>query len=215
MSKEHLDPRGRDVEAILRELDQKDLELIETPDQVWDGIEATLGLGEEAPESVVVSLGSRVRTGRRVLVGVAAALIGVVIAVGIAISSNDGTGEVLATATLAYDPVSFDSLGNAAGGSASLVSRDQQLAIEIVDSRLPDPGEGADLEVWLIRPDEEGNVADLVSLGVVDPDELALLEIPASHDPAVYYLVDISVEPRDGDASHSGRTILRGPLNYV
>ena len=214
MSNEHLDPEGREVEAILRELDQKDLELLETPDQVWDGIEATLGLGEAAPETVV-PLGSRRWTGRRVLVGLAAALVGVVIAVGIFLSGNDGTRQVLATAMLAYDPVSFDSLGVTASGDASLVSQDDQLVIEIVDSRLPDPGEGADLEVWLIQPDDQGNVADLVSLGLVNPVEPGVLEIPASHDPAVYYVVDISVEPRDGDASHSGRSILRGPLTYA
>ncbi|MXY77782.1 MAG: anti-sigma factor [Acidimicrobiia bacterium] len=214
MSNGHLDPKGREVEAILRELDQRDLELFETPDQVWDGIEATLGLGETAPETVV-SLDSRRWTGRRVLMGLAAALVGVVIAVGIFLAGNDGTRQVLATAMLAYDPVSFDRLGNAASGNASLVSQDDQLVIEIVDSRLPDPGEGADLEVWLIQPDDEGNVADLVSLGVVNPVEPGVLEIPASHDPAVYYVVDISVEPRDGDASHSGRSILRGPLTYA
>ena len=214
MSNRHLDPKGREVEAILRELDQKDLELLEIPDQVWDGIEATLGLGEEAPETVV-SLDSRRWTGRRVLMGLAAALVGVVIAVGIFLAGNDGTRQVLATAMLAYDPVSFDSLGEAASGNASLVSQDDQLVIEIVDSRLPDPGEGADLEVWLIQPDDQGNVADLVSLGAVDPVEPGVLEIPASHDPAVYYVVDISVEPRDGDASHSGRSILRGPLTYA
>lgn len=214
MSNEHLDPKGREVEAILRDLDQRDLELLETPDQVWDGIEATLGLGEAAPETVV-SLDSRRWTGRRVLMGLAAALVGVVIAVGIFLAGSDGTRQVLATTMLAYDPVSFDRLGDAASGNASLVSQDDQLVIEIVDSRLPDPGEGADLEVWLIQPDDEGNVADLVSLGVVNPVEPGVLEIPASHDPAVYYVVDISVEPRDGDASHSGRSILRGPLTYA
>ncbi|MXV97076.1 MAG: anti-sigma factor, partial [Gemmatimonadetes bacterium] len=187
MSNEHLDPKDREVEAILRDLDQRDLELLETPDQVWDGIEATLGLGEAAPETVV-SLDSRRWTGRRVLMGLAAALVGVVIAVGIFLAGNDGTRQVLATAMLAYDPVSFDRLGDAASGNASLVSQDDQLVIEIVDSRLPDPGEGADLEVWLIQPDNEGNVADLVSLGVVNPVEPGVLEIPASHDPAVYYV---------------------------
>lgn len=210
MSNERFDSSDQALEAILRDLDQKDLELLETPDQVWDGIETTLGIGKDT-SATVVPLPSRKWTGRHVLVA-AAALIAVVIGVGIFLSSNDDTGEILATATLAYDPVSFDSLGNAASGDAALVSHDDRLTIEIVDSRLPDPGEGADLEVWLIQPDDEGNVVDLVSLGVVDPDEPSVLEIPSSHDPGVYYVVDISVEPRDGDASHSGRTILRGPL---
>ncbi len=214
MSKEYPDPTGRDVEAILRDLDQQDLELLETPDQVWDSIETTLGLGEGTPETVV-PLRSRKWTGRRVLVGAAAALIAVVIGVGIFLAANDDTGEILATATLAYDPVSFDSLGDAASSDASLVLRGDKLTIEFADSQLPYPGEGADLEVWLIRPDAEGNVADLVSLGVVSPGEPEILDVPSSHDPAVYYVVDISVEPRDGDVTHSGRSILRGRLTYA
>lgn len=179
MSKERFDSSDQALEAILGDLEQKDLELLEPPAQVWDGIEATLG--EDSSETVV-PLRSRRWTGRQVLVA-AAALIALVIGVGIFLSPSDDTGEVLATATLAYDPASFDSLGNAASGGASLVSYDDKLTIEIVDSRLPDPGEGADLEVWLIQPDAEGNVVDLVSLGVVNRDEPGLLDIPSSHDP--------------------------------
>ena len=82
----------------------------------------------------------------------------------------------------------------------------------IVDAALPSPGVGADLEVWLIRPDDAGNVASLVSLGVIDPTDPGSLAVPAGYDPDAYFIVDISVEPRDGDISHSGRTILRGPL---
>ena len=36
--------------------------------------------------------------------------------------------------------------------------------------------------------------------------------VPAELDPDVYSIVDISIEPRDGDAAHSGRSILRGTL---
>ncbi len=75
----------------------------------------------------------------------------------------------------------------------------------------PTPEAGADLEVWLIRPDADGNVADLVSLGVVDPADPGSLDVPGGYVPDAYYVVDISVEPRDGDAGHSGRSILRGP----
>lgn len=170
-----------------------------------------LGIREGTTDNVI-PLGSRKWAGWYVVVGVAAALIAVVIGIGILLSANDEAGKVLATATLVHDPVSFDSLGDNTSSGASLISHDDKLTIEIVDSRLPDPGEGADLEVWLIQPDDEDNVVDLVSLGVVDPDDSCVLEIASSHDPAVYYVVDISIEPQDGDPSHSGRTILRGPL---
>ena len=39
--------------------------------------------------------------------------------------------------------------------------------------------------------------------------------VPAELDPDVYSIVDISIEPRDGDEQHSGRSILRGALTEV
>ena len=83
--------------------------------------------------------------------------------------------------------------------------------------RTLDEGRAKDVtqEVWLIRPDAAGNVAGRVSLGVIDPTDPGSLAVPAGYDPDAYFVVDISVEPRDGDASHSGRTILRGPLQDI
>ena len=60
-----------------------------------------------------------------------------------------------------------------------------------------------------------GTAADhaaLVSIGLVDPGYPGPLDVPAGYDPSAYFVVDISIEPRDGDAGHSGRSILRGPL---
>lgn len=52
----------------------------------------------------------------------------------------------------------------------------------------------------------------MISYQVVNSDEPGILEITSSHDPSVHYMVYISVKPRDGYTSHSGRTNLRGPL---
>ena len=108
-------------------------------------------------------------------------------------------GQVVATASLAHDPENFDALGARAQADADLVGDGGRHSIVIVDAALPAPGAGADLEVWLIRPDSEGNVADLVSLGLVDPADPGTLDVPAGYDPSDYFVVDISVEPRDGD----------------
>ena len=149
-----------------------------------------------------------------VFVGVAAALM-LVVAGFVAISrSNDEPSTVVARAQLTYDAATFDDLGATATADAELIERDDGTAeIKIVDASLPSPGaEPADLEVWLIRPDASGGIADIVSLGLVDPDDPGTFEVPAAYDPAEFNLVDISVEPRDGPPTHSGRSILRGPL---
>ena len=44
---------------------------------------------------------------------------------------------------------------------------------------------------------------------------LGSLAVTAGYDPGDYSVVDISVEPRDGDAGHSGRSILGGSLRGV
>ena len=100
---------------------------------------------------------------------------------------------------------------------AELVENDDgNTEIRIVGASLPDPtGEPADLELWLIEPDADGNVADLVSLGLVDSGDPGAYQVPDGYDPGTFFVVDISVEPRDGLPAHSGRSILRGPLVQV
>lgn len=64
-------------------------------------------------------------------------------------------------------------------------------------------------EVWLIR----GDGSALISLGVLDADT-GSFAIPENVDLAEYELVDVSFEPVDGDPSHSGDSIVRGPLSF-
>ena len=202
-----------ELEALLRGLEAADLELLEPPDDVWEGIESTAGAehGHDTP----VPLEPRRRIRRPLALGVAAVLVVVVAGLAALWLTRDDASEVVAAASLVYDPETFDELGAQAQASAELVVDGGGHSIVIVEAALPSPEAGADLEVWLIRPDASGNVASLVSLGVIDPADPGSLAVPAGYDPAAYFVVDISVEPRDGDAAHSGRTILRGPLHDV
>ena len=103
-----------------------------------------------------------------------------------------------------------------AAARVALVDDDGKLLVEFDEADLPKPNdESADLELWLIQPDADGNPAKMVSLGLVDPRKPGDFEVPAAYDPTVYFVVDISVELHDGNASHSGRSILRGPLTKV
>ena len=214
MDDKHTRRSDADLEAMLRDLDAEDLELLEPPAEVWEGIEAAAGMIDDTA-GAVVDLESRRWRARRTMLGIAAAL--VLAAAGVAgyLLARDDPAVVVATASLAYDPATFDALGAQARAGADLVVEDGMHSIAIVEAALPAPEAGADLEVWLIRPDDEGNVADLVSLGFVDPDDPGSLAVPAGYDPDIYYVVDISVEPRDGDPTHSGRSILRGPLSDI
>ena len=213
MDDKHPRRSDADLEAMLRDLDPEDLELLEPPAEVWEGIESEVRAADDA-NGTVVSLDTRRRGLRRVVLGVAAALIAVAVALAVTLTRDD-EAVVVATASLAYDAETFDALGAQARARAELISDDGRSSIQFVDAALPSPEAGADLEVWLIRPDDEGNVADLVSLGVVEPADPGSLDVPAGYDPDVFFVVDISVEPRDGDPRHSGRSILRGPLQGI
>ncbi len=210
MDDKHPRRSDADLEAMLRDLDAADLELLEPPAEVWEAIESTVRAADDTPGTVVPLDGQR-RPLRRVVLGVAAALILLAVALAVTLTRDDPV-TVVASASLTYDAETFDALGAQAEARAELIADDETRRIQIVDAALPSPEAGADLEVWLIRPDEEGNVADLVSLGVVDPADPGTLDVPAGYDPDVFFVVDISVEPRDGNAGHSGRSILRGPL---
>lgn len=208
-----------EIEALLREVEAGDLELSAPPADTWDAIVA--GVADEHSETSPLTpppapmAARRGRSPRTWVLGAAAAVLAAVLVAGVAIvvlGRSDGA-EVIAQAELAYDPAAFDPLGAGAGAKVKLIDDDGRFRVEFDDADLPEGfDEAADLELWLIEPDADGNVADLVSLGTVAADELGSFDVPATHDPDEFFVVDISVEPRDGDAAHSGRSILRGPL---
>ncbi len=207
------EPGLAEIEVILRELSDADAELVAPPAGLWDRIQTEVAT---SGGSNVVALDRRRRISLRMAsLGAAAAAV-VVIAVGsvVLLSQRDArSGTVVASAQLAYDPVNFDALGADSSATASLVNDNGAFTINLDESRLPDvAAEAADLELWLIEPDAQGNPVALVSLGLIDRLEPGVFTVPADYDPDVFYVVDISIEPRDGDATHSARSILRGPL---
>jgi anti-sigma-K factor RskA len=211
-----------DVEAALRQMTPADSERLQPSADLWERIEAELAadgaIGDDhgAAAGTVVSLEHR-RRSRVATIAFAAAAALIVAIAGVVVVSRDGSGEmVVAHAVLTHD-TGFDELGSTSVAEAELIDDgDGQFRLQIHDADLPSAlGEPADLEVWLIEPDDAAGVADLVSLGLVDPDDPGTFVVPDDYDPATYFVVDISVEPRDGNGAHSGRSILRGPLQQV
>ena len=208
-----------DIEAVLREVTPDDQTLTAPPADLWSAIEVeALGKAETtqvAPLAPVVDLADRRK--RRTMVALASAAATIIAVVGVmAVTGGESFGPEVATADLAYDPIAFDALGADATAIVSLHDADGTYRLTIDKSDLPDTGtEAADLELWLIQPDADGNPAALVSLGLIDPSDQGSFDVPEGFDPNLFFVVDISVEPRDGDAGHSGRSILRGPLSSV
>jgi anti-sigma-K factor RskA len=211
------DPDFENVEAILRDLDLEDLERVEPPASVWEGIESSLDRASSAvattrPDAAVVSLDERRRRWTSPALAVAAA-IAVIVAGAVILSQRGSDDTTVARATLEFDETSFDPLGAEATAEVSLREADGVSEIDVDEATLPGTlGEPADLEIWMIEADADGNVVDIVALGLVDPDDPSSFAVPPGIDPARFTVVDISIEPRDGDAQHSGRSILRGEL---
>lgn len=201
-----------DIEALLRELEAADHELTPPPADVWQNIEAAIHDDATTP-GVVVPMGGR-RSGFGLRFLAAAAAFAVLAAGAVVVASLRGDGDddvVVATAQLAFDPEAFDPLGADAAATAQLVERDGGYEIRLDDATLPDPAEN-DLELWLIATDAEGAITDVQPVSLVDAASPGTYAVPAELDPDVYHVVDISIEPRDGDETHSGRSILRGVL---
>ena len=229
------DPTGSEasaraeIEDLLTQLSYADTQLTAPPTDLWNRIEqATTGDAVNFDDSVdrigaqvaeadlpagVISLDQRRRPKALAFLAAAAAIVAVV-GFAISVTGSDPAAQQLAEANLVYDPVAFDPLGADAAATALLIDEDGLLTVQIDYASLPAAGD-ADLEVWLIEPDSDGNPADLVSLGFFNPDDPSALTVPANYDPDIYYVVDISIEPHDGDPTHSGRSILRGALTSI
>lgn len=200
-----------DIEALLRELDADDLDATPPPADVWLGIEAAIRDDQALADSrgdTVVPIASRSSRRWAAVLSVAAA-VALLAAGAIVIVATGGDDPVVASAELVHQP-DFDPLGAEAEATARLVERDGGFEIRLDDTDLPDP-DTDDLELWLIAAADDGSL-DVRPVSLVDPDSPGSYAVPAGLDPQVFSIVDISIEPRDGDAAHSGRSILRGTL---
>lgn len=151
----------------------------------------------DAPVPIRRSGGAARRLPVTWLLGAAAILL---VAVALAVLVNrPGDGTEVASAPL-------ERLGATGSGEAELVDDDGELRLR-VEVQDVDPGNGF-VEVWVIDAD----VTKLVSLGPLRAD--GTYDLPPGLDPEQYPIVDVSVEPLDGDPTHSGDSRLRGQLEF-
>ena len=200
--------RLRATVTVGRSLHPDDMRLAPPPDRVWDGIAAELGLPStvESEDAEVVELSTHAahRSAARVTwkgwAAVAAAVL-VVITVGSVVLARRSSGPGPTVQSVALAPVGQ---GDARGG-AQLVRRGGGLALRLDTTGLPTTPDGY-YELWLMNPDTNS----FISFGPVVPGTTATYPVPKGISVTSDPFVDISLEPFDGNPSHSTVSVLRG-----
>jgi hypothetical protein len=209
-----------------------DAELTAPPARVWEGIRRELDLSEaltpiarsgavtpiarSGAESTASASGHHVsslseararRSGRvrRFLGPVVASAAAAALIVGAALTWNAASprviGEVVASAQLDALPAWNGSTGSAELAQSGNGERILRVSLDAVGS-----GDGV-REVWLLTAEVDG----LISLGYLE-GATGDFAVPASVDLDQFSVVDVSLEPLDGDPTHSGDSIVRGSL---
>jgi anti-sigma-K factor RskA len=179
------------------------------PPRVWDaivtatGVSTATGLSTAAPEETPDAEVLPFRSRRRPLLMVAAAVVaGGVLGAGAVAVFRGGDDGGQTVQSVALDPLADSD----ASGEAKVVERSdgsRVLAVELQADALDD----GYYEIWMIDTD----VVGMVPLGVVSPGSQTV-ELPADLDISQFPIVDVSVEPLDGDPTHSGVSVARGQM---
>jgi anti-sigma-K factor RskA len=204
------------VVARGRQLQPGDLEPLQPPPEVWRRISAETrveGLPAAAHAGAVASEPAADTTHPRAAFAAsprprlttiwlaAAAVVGALVG-GSAIvgwqALHDHQPRVVASAQLRALPTKHGS-GTAEVDTAS---KGRVLSVHIQPVAL----RSGFLEVWLMSDPEH-----LISLGVLDHDS-GTFQVPAGIDLDKYKIVDVSVEPDDGNPAHSTDSLVRGTL---
>jgi len=189
------------------------------PPSVWEGVVAELGLataggpgagvaaGAAAGDSSVAGLPVPAARNRRrsVLLALAAGVIGLLIGIGATAVVTAGDDDLPVVASTELTVLADDS----SGGDAEVVQEGAGRVLELDVPTLTRDPKGF-YEVWLLDKDAKR----LVSIGLLDPSQgtTARFPIPDDVDLATYPVVDVSVEPADGNPAHSGDSVVRGTL---
>lgn len=93
--------------------------------------------------------------------------------------------------------------------TAQILERDGQRVLRVDTGDLPTVQDGY-LEVWLLTQDADG----MVTVGLLESESGQQdFVLPESLSTQTFGVVDVSVEHYDGDPTHSGESLWRGPLS--
>ena len=193
------------------------VELVEPSPDVWNRVRTELGLSIEDSDqqttgapAPVVSLDerrqrrSRPATWLLAAAGVGGVVVGGAVTAAVVSSSQDSQESLTVAASVDLSPLpAWD-----AQGTAELAVNDAGQQVLVVSLDAADVAtESGFQEVWLI----DQNVEGMVSLGILDGTSGQFV-IPDGVDVSAFPIVDVSLEPFDGDPTHSGDSIARGQI---
>jgi hypothetical protein len=182
---------------------ENDGPIVEPPAEVWQAI--TRELATDQVEAPVVRLDER-RPRRRSWLPVAAAACAGAVLGGVvmyaATSAQRSTTPTTVVAAASLEPLE----GSTARGSVQVVSTESGAKVAVDVSGLA-KADGF-YEVWLL--DEAGT--KLIALGVLDGTDKGEFAMPPGVSMTDFPVVDVSLEPSDGDPGHSKKSLVRGTL---
>jgi hypothetical protein len=189
--------------------------LVAPPSRVRDQVLAQVRAAPEdsgfrpVPLQVASSPHEAVRPRRRVPVWAAGLAAGVALVAGLGLGrmTLDDAAPERRTPEAVVAAADLTALDSSAGrGTARAVESDDTLTLSVRASELGD--EAGFHEVWLINVDGRR----MVALGVLADGDSGEFQVPRGLLDEGYRIVDISVEPDDGDPAHSGVSLARGEL---
>jgi anti-sigma-K factor RskA len=190
-----------ELRSLVERAQLDEIEWEPVPPELWNRVAAEVEAGK--PRTITPShvepepsTSASRRWWSAALAGVAAAA-AVAIAVVVVVDDDEPDVEVLSA-------VDLQPVVGSGSGHAELVSVGDSLQLRVETEGLDTPD--GYFEVWLIDP----SVTQLVSLGPLRAD--GEYDVPTGVDAAAFPVVDVSVEPVDGDPAHSGESVLRGQL---
>lgn len=190
-----------EIVALARSVEPHDFERIDPPAQVWNNVLAELEVEVASQEATARRVNQRWFTPARLLSAAAATLLMVGVAVAVVTLTGDEAPLELAAAVMTDEglPVSTPAVAD-----ATFLCEEDACFVEVDLTTLPDAGVDS-LELWVI----DGDVSDMHPLGNITETK-ARFEVPAGVTADDFPIVDISIEPDDGDPTHSGQSVLRG-----
>lgn len=191
-----------------------DLPRLETPgEQLWQRITDELGPEYTAQEisdtqraagNGTQSAGRRFRSSALALAACVAAVLGAGAGIlGTLYVTDDETDQPVADVMIRLEPLA----GKTGDGSADLIRASTGTQLKVDATGLGTTTSGY-YEVWLINADGKR----MVSLGVLNPRTGGTFQVPADLTAQGYRIVDVSLEPEDGNPVHSRDSVIRGTL---